>query len=51
MGDLRVVRGREGVKGPDGRGEGVEDVEVCAVAVEDEFAEVFFLRGAVVIIN
>lgn len=41
------MRGRESVEGADGGGEGVEDVEVGLEAVVDEFAEVFFVRGAV----
>ena len=40
------MRRGKGVEGADGGGEGVEDVEVCFVAVEDELAEVFFVGGA-----
>lgn len=39
--------GRVGVEGPDGERVVREDVEVGGVALEDEFAEGFFVRGAV----
>ena len=51
VGCFGVVGGREGVEGADGGGEGVEDVEVCFVAVVDEFAEVFLVGGAVLVVR
>ena len=44
---MGVMWRRECVKGADGGGESVEDIEISLEAVVYEFAEVFFIGSAV----